>query len=338
MNKFTEAKNKGSTTSEQLLLAAMLPVMNIFESEYIDEQTLSKSRYYQGYSPNDETFNFDTEDPLYKYNLSTKRYDGEFTGDGIIDNNDLMDGETVLTRWQNNQAGKTFNPAAYTRAYMFYKAVCKENIGNGISAQWAKDRLGPDNAVTQIQPYYIPRMIVNAFYAGSDHKEFLSSCNSRKNVLLLNSDDAQNSDWVELVNRIRDTGVSTKEDQKLMYDIWADWGIMLDDYFPEADIGSHDINVAKIVDEILEEAKKAQEELKTMDKDQKSIFMQMRRRICSLGGQYVLLSQADFATVKAAFEELFPGEVVEPIAPKPRAPRKRKTVESTDLISEFMKL
>ena len=100
-------------------------------------------------------------------------------------------------------------------------------------------------------------MIVNAFYAGSEHKEFLSSSNSRKDVLGLDSDDAQNADWVELVNRIRDTGISTKEDQKVMYNIWADWGIMLDDYFPEADIGSHDINVANVVDEILEEAKKA---------------------------------------------------------------------------------
>ena len=38
MNKLIEAKNNGSTTSEQLLLAAMLPVMNIFETEYIGEQ------------------------------------------------------------------------------------------------------------------------------------------------------------------------------------------------------------------------------------------------------------------------------------------------------------
>ena len=47
MNKFTEAKNNGSTTSEQLLLAAMLPVMNIFETEYIGEQNMSNSRYWQ---------------------------------------------------------------------------------------------------------------------------------------------------------------------------------------------------------------------------------------------------------------------------------------------------
>ena len=47
MNKLTEAKNNGSTTSEQLLLAAMLPVMNIFETEYIGEQDMSNSRYWQ---------------------------------------------------------------------------------------------------------------------------------------------------------------------------------------------------------------------------------------------------------------------------------------------------
>ena len=330
MNKLTEAKNNGSTTSEQLLLAAMLPVMNIFETEYIGEQDMFNSRYWQ------RNKDRAVDSPLYQYNLNTKQYDGEFTGYGI-QNDYLMGGDTILSNWRTRQAGKTFNPTAYTRAYMFYKAVCKENIGNGIDAQWVNDRLGPDNEVTQIQPYYIPRMIVNAFYAGSEHKEFLSSSNSRKDVLGLDSDDAQNADWIELVNRIRDTGISTKEDQKVMYNIWADWGIMLDDYFPEADIGSHDINVANVVDEILEEAKKAQEELKTMDRDQKSIFMQMRRRICSLGGQYVLLSQADFATVKAAFEELFPGEVVEPIAPKPRASRKRKAKESVNFVSEFMR-
>lgn len=324
-----EAHSKGTTTNEQLLLAAMLPIINIFETPYIDETKLGGSKYYQSSEKRDK------DEALYRYDIPTKAYKGEFTGYGR-QNNHLLGGDSIVQSWMD-QNQQRFSPAAYTRAYMFYKAVCKENIGNGIDASWVNDRLGPDNEVTQIQPYYIPRMIANAFYGGVK-KELTSTCNSRGDILEVESQDGQNPDWVEVVTRIRTTGISTKEDQGIIYNIWADWGIMLDDYFPNADIGSQDINVGELVEDLMEEARKAQEELKSMDRDQKSIFMQMRKRICSLGGQFVLLSQADFATVKAAFEELFPGEVVEPIAPKPRAPRKRKTAESVDLVSEFMKL
>ena len=68
MNKLTEAKNNGSTTSEQLLLAAMLPVMNIFETEYIGEQDMSNSRYWQ------RNKDRAVDSPLYQYNLNFQKY------------------------------------------------------------------------------------------------------------------------------------------------------------------------------------------------------------------------------------------------------------------------